>query len=67
MAKNKVLNSKKLENLLAKWPDLSDYPIRVKEADKTARLMLGNLIKVVKQDEQIAKELEELNRFKLKL
>jgi hypothetical protein len=66
MAKNKVPNSKKLENLLAKWPDLSDYPIRVKEADQTARLMLDNLIKVVKQDEQIAKELEEINQFKLK-
>lgn len=61
----KKLNSEKLSNLLAKWPDLTDYPIRVKEADRVARLMLDNLIKAVKQDEKIAKDLEELNQLKL--
>ena len=64
MKKNK-LNSEKLSSLLDKWPDLTDYPIRVKEADRTARLMMDNLIKAVKQDELIAKELEEMNQLKL--
>lgn len=62
--KSKVLNSVKLQRILDKWPDLTDYPIRVKEADRVARLMLDNLIKVVKQDELIAKELEEKNQKK---
>lgn len=65
--RRKKLNSQRLQELLDKWPDLTDYPIRVKEADQTARLMLDNLIKVVKQDEQITKELEELSQFKLNL
>lgn len=64
MKKSKKLNSEKLAELLKKWPDLTDYPIRVKEADRVARLMLDNLIKVVKQDELIAKELEEVNQKK---
>ena len=63
--KRKKLNSEKLQKLLDKWPDLTDYPIRVKEADQIARLMLDNLIKVVKQDEQIARELEEKNQLKM--
>ena len=62
---NKKLNSEKISDLLKKWPDLTDYPIRVKEADRVARLMLDNLVKVLKQDEKIAKELEELNQYKL--
>lgn len=62
--KKRIPNSKKLENLLAKWPDLTDYPLRVKEADRVARLMLDNLIKAVKQDELIAKELEEQKQKK---
>ena len=62
--KSKKLNSEKLENLLAKWPDLTDYPLRVKEADTVARAMLDALIKAVKQDEQIAKELEEQKQKK---
>lgn len=63
--KRKKLNSEKLENLLDKWPDLTDYPLRVKEADRVARLMLDNLIKVVKQDELIAREIEEKNQLKM--
>ncbi len=63
--KRKKLNSEKLQKLLDSWPDLTDYPIRVKEADRIARLMLDNLIKAVKQDEQIARELEEKNQMKL--
>lgn len=64
--KKRISNSEKLENLLVKWPDLTDYPIRVKEADRVARLMLDNLIKSVKQDELIAKELEEKNQSKFR-
>lgn len=60
----KTPNSVKLQRILDKWPDLRDYPLRVKEADRVARLMLDNLIKVVKQDEQIARELEEKNQKK---
>lgn len=63
--KTRTPNSQKLANLLVKFPDLTDYPVRVKEADKTARLMMDNLIKIVKQDEKIAKELEEMNQLKL--
>lgn len=62
--KVKKLNSEKLAELLKKWPDLTNYPLRVKEADRVARLMLDNLIKCVKQDELIAKELEEVNQKK---
>lgn len=61
----KISNSVKLQKLLDKWPDLTDYPLRVKEADRVARLMLDNLIKVVKQDELIARELEEKNQLKM--
>ena len=64
---NKIPNSQKLEKLLDKWPDLTDYPIRVKEADRIARMMLDNLIKALKQDEQIAKELEQKSQMKLLL
>lgn len=60
--KKKKSNSDKLSNLLDSWPDLTDYPIRVKEADRVARAMLDALIKTVKQDELIVKELEEKNQ-----
>lgn len=63
--KSKKSNSEKLAELLKKWPDLTDYPLRVKEADRVARLMLDNLIKVVKQDELIARELQEKNQMRL--
>lgn len=63
--RKRKLSSEKLHDLLRKWPDLTDYPIRVKDADQVARLMLDNLIKVVKQDEQIARELEEKNQLKM--
>ena len=63
--KSKKSNSEKLAELLKKWPDLTDYPLRVKEADRVARLMLDNLIKVLKQDELIARELQEKNQMRL--
>ena len=63
--KKKMLNSAKIQSILDKFPDLTDYPIRVKEADRVARLMLDNLVKALKQDELIAKELEEMNQLKL--
>lgn len=60
----KTSNSIKLQRILDKWPYLADYPIRVKEADVAARRTLINLISFVKQDELIAKELEEKNQKK---
>lgn len=61
----KTPNSVKLQKLLDSWPDLRDYPLRVKEADRVARTMFDALIKAVKQDEQIARELEEKNQLKM--
>ena len=65
--KTKIPNSTKVQSILDKFPDLTDYPIRVKEADRVARLMLDNLVKALKQDELIAKELEEKNQSKFNL
>ena len=67
MKKSKKLNSEKLAELLKKWPDLTNYCQEVKRCDILARMELEGLIEAVKKDELIAKELEEVNQFKLKL
>lgn len=57
--------SAKLTKIAYSFPSLNEYPLRVREADAEFFKCFHLLIKRVKEDEQIAAELEEKNQLKL--
>lgn len=61
----KTPNSVKLQKLLDRWPDLSNICVSSRAYDISARMAIEDLIKALKRDEQIARELEEKNQLKM--
>lgn len=57
--------SAKLEKIANNFPSFFDYPLRVRQAHHDFFKFFDILIKRVKEDEQIAEQLEEKNQLKL--